>query len=185
MSHAAALATLLEADAARMQALAAVRTLGLPDSWIGAGFVRDAVWDWLHGRAPSPPSSDIDVIWFGPAQTGRSIDEALEARLHAQIPALDWSVKNQARMHLRNGDSPYRSTADAMTRWPETATAVAARLTTAGRVEINAPLGLEDLYRGRLRPTAHFAGTRRTMFEQRVHTKRWLERYPRLNTSLT
>ncbi|WP_067732806.1 nucleotidyltransferase family protein [Novosphingobium naphthalenivorans] len=180
MSRKADLAALLEADALRMEAMTAVHALALPDGWIGAGFVRDAVWDHIHGRAPSPLSGDIDVIWFDPERMDSSFDRTLEARLHAQMPALDWSVKNQARMHLRNGDAPYRDCADAMTHWPETATAIAAHLTAAGRVEINAPLGLEDLYRGRLRPTPHFAGTRRPIFEQRVCAKRWRERYPGL-----
>ncbi|WRQ77412.1 nucleotidyltransferase family protein [Pseudomonas saxonica] len=31
-----------------------VRSLNLPDCWIGAGFLRNAVWDYLHGRSPSP-----------------------------------------------------------------------------------------------------------------------------------
>jgi hypothetical protein len=180
MSRETDLAALLEADGPRMQAMTAVRALGLPDSWIGAGFVRDAVWDLLHGRSPSLLSGDIDVIWFDPDRAERSLDEALEARLRKILPISGWSVKNQARMHLRNGDAPYRNSADAMTHWPETATAVAARPTAGGRVEISAPLGLADLYACRLRPTVSFSNARRTIFEERVRKKRWLERYPRL-----
>ena len=36
-------------DPIRMNALYAVQALELNDGWIGAGFVRDAVWDHLHG----------------------------------------------------------------------------------------------------------------------------------------
>ncbi|MEJ2456857.1 MAG: nucleotidyltransferase family protein, partial [Novosphingobium sp.] len=129
MNRGTHLVSLIEADAPRMRALAAVHTLELPDSWIGAGFVRDAVWDHLHDRALSFLTGDIDVIWFDPARSGRVFDRALDSRLRALLPGLDWSVKNQARMHLRNGDAPYRDTADAMTHWPETATDVAVRLT--------------------------------------------------------
>lgn len=43
------LQTLLLNDPLRMQALCAVRDLQLSDGWIGAGLVRDAVWDHLHG----------------------------------------------------------------------------------------------------------------------------------------
>ncbi|MCT2400592.1 nucleotidyltransferase family protein [Novosphingobium mangrovi (ex Huang et al. 2023)] len=176
----AELASLLTADPLRMEALRAVRALDLPDGWIGAGFVRDAVWDRLHGHSARPPVGDVDVIWHSRERTGHSYDEILEARLRASMPGLDWSVRNQARMHPRNGDRPYRSTADAMTHWPETATAVAARLDTGGGLEINAPLGLADLFSLRLRPTAHFAGARRPTFDLRVTKKRWLERYPAL-----
>ena len=54
-----------------------------------------------------------------------SRDRAIEAELRALAPGIDWSVKNQARMHLRNGDPPYSGATDAMRHWPETATAIA------------------------------------------------------------
>src|SRR3954447_138148 len=120
------LATLLAVDPIRWHALGLVMSLRLPDGWIGAGFVRNAVWDYLHGREASPPRGDIDVVWFDPGQADPSIDQSLEDRLHALEPTLAWSVKNQARMHTRNSDPPYSSTADAIGHWPETATAVAA-----------------------------------------------------------
>ena len=170
---------LLAADEHRMAALSAVADLALPDGWIGAGFVRDAVWDHLHGRSGAPPAGDTDVLWFDPKAADEAVDRAFEEELGAVLPCFDWSVKNQARMHVRNGDAPYVSVADAMTRWPETATAVAARL-VAGGVEISAPLGLDDLFAMRLRPTVSFAGRADPIFRQRLSSKRWLERYPML-----
>ncbi len=83
-------------------------------------------------------------------------------------------------MHLRNGDDAYNSVADAMQYWPETATAVAVRLVDDDSVEVNAPLGLDDLFALRLRPTSVFAGEKRSIFQQRLIEKRWLERYPLL-----
>ena len=41
--------------------LRAVEAQKLPDCWIGAGFLRNAVWDALHGRPRSTLSGDIDV----------------------------------------------------------------------------------------------------------------------------
>ena len=157
-----------------------VRALDLPDLWIGAGFVRNAVWDHLHGREPSPPAGDVDVLWFDPSRPDPEEDRRLEAVLTAQKPTVVWSVKNQARMHRRNGDAPYSSTADAMRHWPETATAVAARRTHDDRCEIAAPLGLEDLFRLRLLPTPTFASAKRTIFEDRITAKRWVEDWPLL-----
>ena len=55
-------------------------------------------------------------------------------------------------MHARNGHAPYRDVADALAHWPETATAIAARLGPAG-VEILAPHGLADLFALLARPT--------------------------------
>lgn len=170
---------LLEADELRMAALSAVADLALPDGWIGAGFVRDAVWDHLHGRSGAPPAGDIDVLWFDPETADQAADRSLEEKLAAALPCYDWSVKNQARMHVRNGDAPYVSVADAMTHWPETATAVAARL-VVGCVEICAPLGLDDLFAMRLRPTASFSGRKHQIFRERLSSKRWIDRYPML-----
>ncbi|EIJ44448.1 hypothetical protein GWL_38870 [Herbaspirillum sp. GW103] len=171
---------LIAADAHRRPLLEAVRSLVLPDAWIGAGFVRNAVWDALHGRAATAPHSDIDVIWFDPVRCSPEHDAELEARLAAALPGPQWSVRNQARMHLRNGDAPYASATDALRYWPETATAVAVRLTQTGDVVVAAPLGLQDLWQGVLRPAGAFATVKRAQFVARVHGRGWLERWPLL-----
>ncbi|MEH3047084.1 nucleotidyltransferase family protein [Sphingomonas adhaesiva] len=180
MRHLAALTALLAADDARMAALSAVRALALRDGWIGAGFVRDAIWDRLHGRPPMLPGGDVDVLWHDPSRADAVVDRAWERALRGRLPGYDWSVKNQARMHARNGDAPYADVAAAMRAWPETATAVAVRLEADGAIGVNAPLGLDDLFAPVLRPTPHFAAEKRAIFDERVATKRWLVRYPLL-----
>lgn len=171
---------LLRADPARWQVLAHVAALQLPDCWVGAGFVRNRVWDHLHGRAHSPMSQDVDVLWFGPDCLDADYDRALQARLSALDPGINWSVKNQARMHLRNGDAPYRDTADAMRYWPETATAVAVRRTADDRCEVSAPLGLDDLFALVLRPTARYVSEKQAVYASRIATKGWLATWPLL-----
>jgi hypothetical protein len=160
--------------------LQAVAEADLPDCWIGAGFIRDAVWDQLHGYEKTAPHGDVDVIWFPNVPTQADVDQRVEDELRAAVPELQWSVKNQARMHLRNADAPYVSVADAMRHWPETATAVAARLGSSGQIEINAPFGLDDLFALRLRPTPAFQTSKHPIFIDRVSSKRWIERYPML-----
>lgn len=179
--HGRSLVRLLHADPVRWQALQAVRSLQLEDGWIGAGFVRDAVWDHLHGQVVSLPFGDVDVVWFDHEHPGRAADRIHESMLAALMPQLRWSVKNQARMHRRNGDAAYLSVADAIARWPETATAVAVRLDAGGRVEIMAPWGLDDLFDLRLRPTPAFSGDKHPIYRQRVAAKAWLQRYPGLH----
>jgi hypothetical protein len=176
----ARLRALLRADPVRMALLEAVRTLALPDCWIAAGMVRNASWDHLHGRAPAPPDTDIDVIWFD-GTAGRGADRALEERLRGLLPGAAWSVKNQARMHLRNGDPPYRDAEDALRYWPDTATAVAVRLDASGELDVLAPFGLRDLFDGVLRPTPHCAARKPWVFSARVAEKAWLTRWPRLH----
>lgn len=176
---AAGLSHFLQATPAIAEPLRLVAGLGLPDAWIGAGLLRNAVWDVLSGLPPgSNPPGDIDVIWFD-AVAPETADAAIEARLLASRPDLPWSVRNQARMAARNGDAPYADARDAVAHWPETATAIAARWTGAA-VEILTPHGLDDLLARRIRPTPHFAAssTKRAIFAERVRGKRWSERWP-------
>jgi len=162
-----------------MAVLAQVEALGLPDCWLAAGFVRTAVWDALHDRPAAAPAGNIDVIWFDTTRATADEDGALEHQLHALAPGHVWSVKNQARMHLRNGDAAYASCFDAMRFWPETATSVAARM-SAGEIETMAPFGLGDLFELVVRPTPTFAGAKHPIFRQRLARKRWLEFWPQL-----
>lgn len=87
--HAERLRAILAADEPRGRVLAMVASLGLPDCWVAAGFVRNAVWDHLHGRPALLPASDIDVIWFDPLHADRDLDRDLEATLRALDPAFD------------------------------------------------------------------------------------------------
>jgi hypothetical protein len=175
-----ALQTWMASDHARMRVLHSVRTLGLPDCWVAAGFVRNCVWDHLHQRATSPLPGDIDVIWFDPQQATQARDLALEAALHCHDSLLQWSVKNQARMHVRNGDLPYASATDAMRYWPETATSVGVRLSQDGAIAVAAPFGLEDLFSLRVRPTARFTGEKYPVYLDRISTKNWQAQWPLL-----
>jgi hypothetical protein len=180
MQDAADIASLIERDADMMRLLRAVQALGLPDCWIGAGFVRNAVWDALHDCGIDCSAlSDVDVVYFDRTDASPARDRAIEAELAARIPGVPWSVKNQARMHARNGETaPYRDMADAISRWPETATAVAARLSN-DRVELLAPHGVGDLLGMIVRPTPAF-GERRDEVVRRVAEKQWRTRWPRL-----
>jgi len=83
-------------------------------------------------------------------------------------------------MHLRNGDSSYSSALDAMTHWPETATAVAVRLGVGGMVEVAAPLGLDDLFNLVVRPTAKFQAYKQQDYLNRLSSKNWLKIWPNL-----
>jgi hypothetical protein len=167
-------------DPLRMRTLERVRALGLPDCWIGAGFVRNLVWDHLHGHAGPPLPQDVDVIWFDPAHPEPERDRALEAALRDADGSVAWSVKNQARMHRRNGDAPYRSALDAMRCWPETATAVAVRLARPGVIDVAAPFGLDDLFGLIVRPTPRFVAEKYAVYLERIRAKGWQAAWPRL-----
>lgn len=172
---AARVAAILGASAPHRDALQALALAGPRGAWIGAGFVRNAVWDALSGRAPETASlSDIDVVHWDDAAP----DAVFEAALRAVRPGLPWSVTHQGGMAVANGHAPYRDIADALAHWPETATAVAARL-VAGRVEVLAPLGLDDLMALVVRPgPAHAAQP--SVVRARLQAKAWQRRWPAL-----
>ena len=139
-----------------MRALAAGRAVGPPDWVIGAGALRDVVFERLHGRCAGPPR-DVDLAYFDSDDLSADGERAVEAALAARCPELLFEARNQARVHLwyeaEFGDpiEPYRSIEHAVSTWPETATAVGVRLLADDRIEVLAPLGLDDLFAGVLR----------------------------------
>lgn len=178
------LLALIAADPWRIACLGAVADLRLPDAWIGSGFVRAPLWDGLHGFAAPTPLGDIDVVYFDPDDCDPAREAALEARLEAALPMGDagppWSLRNQARMHRRNGDAPYRSTTDALCHWLETTAVVAVRLGDDGKPELLAPLGLDDLFTLTVRPTPHARGHRLADYRARQAEKDWCARWPKV-----
>ncbi len=155
-----------------------VEALDLPDCWIGAGFVRNAIWDVLHDRPWSPSYSDIDVVYFDADNLSSDQDIRIETKLRASMPDTPWSVKNQARMHHANGDPPYADTADALRHWPETCTAVALH-SVAAHIELLAPFGVSDLVTLAVNPTPAFAH-KIGVYRARVAQKQWAQRWPNL-----
>lgn len=166
-------------DPWRMSVLRAVRSEGLPDWAVGAGFVRNAVWDHLHGRKIATPLGDVDVLYFDRSDTGRDAEREIEARLACRMPSVPWSVRNQARMHLRNGDDPYAGTGDALRYWLETATCVAVTLDADDRMSVIAPYGVDDLSEMRSGPTAR-GRQRHGDYLARMREKNWPARWPRV-----
>jgi len=133
-------------------ALRAVRELGLPAWCIGAGAVRNLVWDALHAHPVPSALADVDVAWFDSADLSAERDAALQRRLSALLPGTPWEVTNQAAVHLWFEDlfghpvEPLRSLEEAVASWPEYATCVGLRLEPDDRVTVIAPHGLDDLF---------------------------------------
>jgi uncharacterized protein len=178
--HIDAMAAIIGRDAERMRLLSLVRGLGLPDCWIAAGFLRNAVWDALHGRSPRQFYDDVDVIWFDPGSVSAERDAKLESDLARQDGVVRWSVKNQARMHRRNGDAPYASAASAMCHWVETTAAVAVQIDEEGALRFSTPLGTDDLFDMVVRAGPRFRDDKHDIFLARVAEKRWFEHWPLL-----
>lgn len=167
---------MIERDPWMMEVLRAVGELGQKDCWIGAGFIRNKVWDVLHDFDRTE-LNDVDVVYFNAEITNLSNDYLLENKLKGMISQVNWSVKNQARMHIQNNHAPYKNCEDAIAHWPETATAVAVRLTDNLHLEVIAPYGLMDLFHLYLRRSP--LGSEH-VFKKRMEEKQWMLKWPRL-----
>ena len=78
----------IRGDSARMSVLRQAAQLQLPDWCIGAGFVRNLVWDKLHGYSRATPYNDIDLIYFDTQYCSVERDRDLERQLlqHSEFP---------------------------------------------------------------------------------------------------
>ncbi len=173
------IAELIKRDAWMMRILAVVRDLDLPDWWIGAGFVRSKVWDYLHDFEQRTPLPDIDVIYFDKNDTSEAIEEKYQEKLKAKLPDVEWSVTNQARMHTFKGDEPYASAEEGLSNWVEIPTCIGAKIDDAGEVWITAPWGVEDLLNLVVRPNPKCRDNPES-FRVRMRQKKWPEKWPQL-----
>lgn len=172
------IARILLKDEHRMRCLHALDKLSLPQGAIGAGFLRNAIWDDLHQKSAFTPLNDVDVIYFCPTSSAQR-DKALERRLHAQMPDVNWQVKNQARMHLQHGHPPYESCVHAVSYWIERETCVGVSLSKTGKFEFIAPYGFEANFANSISINPRYP--RPDVFEARVAKKAWQALWPNLH----
>lgn len=176
------LAALARATPWFMQALAHVRALCLPAWCVGAGAVRNLVWDALHGHAAPSALPDVDVAFFDAGDPSAERDAALQRRLQVMAPQTPWEVTNQAGVHLwferhfGHAVRPLLSLEDAIASWPETATAVGLWLDDADRLHVIAPHGLDDLFGMVVRRNP--ARVSVETYRERVASKRYTARWP-------
>lgn len=172
---------LIKQDPIRVEALSQVYKLNLPQCYIAAGFVRNVVWDAIHSYKTPTVLNDVDVIYFDPTESSAQAFLEYESLLKARMPTLNWQVRNQAKMHERNGDKPYQSTIDAMRYWPEKETAVAIRQLQSNKYECVAAFGFDSLLKGCITFNPQRS---QDVFLQRVTSKGWLKTWPNLDIVL-
>ncbi|WAC45288.1 nucleotidyltransferase family protein [Pseudomonas sp. SL4(2022)] len=165
-------------------ALKAVRRLNLSSWCIGAGAIRNLVWDHLHGFEVATKSDDIDVVFYDANDLSLELEQSLTLQLDLSEPEFAWDVVNQAavhtwiRPHPGKKMMPFRSLAEGVASWPEVATCVGVTLTTSGKIEVISPHGLIDLFEMVIRWNPERVP--REVYEERVADKRFSERWPRV-----
>ncbi|MBS4174405.1 nucleotidyltransferase family protein [Bacillus sp. FJAT-49736] len=174
---------LVREDDWMMEILRTAKKLNLPDWWVCAGFVRSKIWDTLHGFDVRTPIPDIDVIYFDETNTDEAEEKRLEEKLKSLHPTLPWSVKNEARMHVKNNIPPYTSSIDAISKFPETATALGVKLDEQDNLILTAPCGIKDVLHMEVRPTPYFKETteRAAIYEERIVNKNWKSIWEKIN----
>ncbi|EOG8707729.1 nucleotidyltransferase family protein [Bacillus paranthracis] len=176
---------LIENDEWMINVLQLAKSLELPDWWICAGFVRSKIWDTLHNCETRTALPDVDVIYYDSLHKDEMYEQSLENKLKNIDATIPWSVKNQARMHVVNNMPPYSSSVDAISKFPETATALGVTLDEKNKVILTAPCGIEDVLSLQVRPTAHFLESKERihMYKNRVIKKNWQSKWP--NVTIT
>ena len=173
---------LIQNDPWMMDVLQMAKSLGLPDWWICAGFVRSKIWDTLHNYEVRTTTPDVDVIYFDSLLKDEAYEQSLEKKLTNLDASIPWSVKNQARMHVVNNMPPYSSSVDAISKFPEIATALGVTLDEQNNVILAFPCGIEDVLSLQVKPTAHFLETKERihMYNKRVMKKNWQSKWPNI-----
>ncbi|MBS9386487.1 MAG: nucleotidyltransferase family protein [Dolichospermum sp. BR01] len=133
--------------------LPTIAKLDLPNWWLAGGAVRNTVWRSLFGQECDLFIKDFDIAFFD--ETGNREQELFaKSTLKTQFPEQEFDVKNQASFgNWRAGRMTYNSTEDGITNWLHTATAVGVRMTKQGEWQFFTPYGLDDLFKGIIRPT--------------------------------
>jgi len=169
---------LIERDRWMMGVLRVAESLNLPDWMIGAGFVRNKVWDHLHGfKNEVVPTADIDLAYFDLTNLDEEQEKQYDRKLQG-IMDIEWSCKNQARMHQIHGGEPYISSEDAISAWPETCTCVAVKFED-GKLKLIAPHGISDLVNLIVRRSPNYRGSLES-WHARIAKKGWQNKWPKL-----
>ncbi|PWT98296.1 MAG: hypothetical protein C5B53_06985 [Candidatus Melainabacteria bacterium] len=134
------------------EVLPAIRDVALPECWLAGGAVRNTVWKALYGDKCQLGIKDFDVVFFD-RSGDRQQERAAKSKLEDRFPGAQFDVKNQASFGVwRPWRTSFTSTADGVSNWLHTATAVGVRVNQQGEFDILAPHGLTDLFAGVIRP---------------------------------
>lgn len=174
---------IIKGDKRLMRILQVAQSVNLPNWYIGAGVIRNTVWDTLHEVPQPSPIRDIDFIYY----SAEPIDEVpIRKKLQEVFPNVEWDIKNSATVHewykaKRNIDRPALfSSEEDIDAWPETASCIGIRITKDNSFLIYAPYGINDLLDMvfRRNKTNEYSVSPE-VFKRRVIDKKIAQRWPK------
>lgn len=158
--------------------------LGLPDGYLVSGCLFQTVWNHLYGHAPAHGILDYDVFYFDASDLSWEAEDAVIRRCDAAFSDLDGivEVRNQARVHLwypQKFGGPYpplTSSRDGIDTFLNRSSCFGVRREPDGRLEVYAPHGFTDVFRGVVRPNPRI--DRPAIYYRKA--ARWRKEWPRL-----
>lgn len=133
--------------------------LHLPDAWLVGGCLFQTVWNLLDGRPPGAGIRDYDIFYFDTEDLSDRSEQAVNRQAQTLFSSLgvQLDVRNQARVHtwypayFGRPCPALQNACEGVDRFLVGSTSVGLRR-EAGHIEVYAPYGLDDMYRGILSP---------------------------------
>ena len=172
------------ADATVAAVLERAPALGLRDYWLTAGVLFQTVWNALTGRPAGTGIRDADFFYFDPDTSWAAEDAVIRrgAELFADL-TVPVEIRNEARVHLWYADRfgappppPFRSAAEPIADFAAVCCCYGLRINGAGRPQVHAPHGYDDLFAMVVRPNPVRAP--RHVYEAKA--ARWQQYWPEL-----
>lgn len=153
-------------------------SLDLPQCYLTAGCLFQAIWNLQAGRAPGWGVKDYDVFYFDGSDLSWEAEDRVIRAVHAATADLGVAieVKNQARVHLWYRDrfqadyQPLTQATDGIDRYLIACTCVGIEVQTSA---LYAPEGLDELQRGVLRMNPRFAQPDLFLQKAQSYRDRW------------
>ncbi|PSJ62188.1 nucleotidyltransferase family protein [Pseudaminobacter soli (ex Li et al. 2025)] len=154
------LASILLADTLVSEALHRAHVLDLPDWWIVSGALYNTVWNHLTGKPSGYGIKDVDLFYFDASDLSWEAEDVVIRKGAELFAGLSHPVeiRNQARVHLWFEEhfgqrrEPLVSSAVSLGHFAAKTHSVGVRLDAAGRMEVCAPFGLDDIFSLRMVP---------------------------------
>lgn len=172
---------LINANQELMTLLQIIKGLDLPDAWLCAGTLSNFIWNQLSNKAQAL-TTDVDLVFYDSHLSYQETVE-LEKEIKIKFPQYDWEVKNEVYMHIHTPNAqPYQSARDAISKFPEKCTAIAARLNPDNQLDLFLPYGENDILAFKVNPTPFYQGDpeRHKIYNQRMLKKNWNEIWSQL-----
>ena len=178
---------LIEFNPAVMEIVSRAGMLRLPDTWVVSGCLFQTVWNVLAGEEPTRAIKDYDLFYFDSSNCSRESEEEASrsaAELFSDL-GCTIDVRNQARVHLWyaqefgvEGYPRLKRSTDGIDNFLAVCCMVAIRRTNAGRIELYAPFGVDDVLDRVMRPNPWYPNAPRDCYNRKA--ERWCTLWPDL-----